>query len=119
MMELGKMATVALPSSTTTLPLSISAAALRHFQLLFALGSHMLFDRVFNHVRTTLDVDHGIRVAVSIMVSCSTIAAEHPLKTQELTVRPLQNLITLVYAAVAISAVYVSHKLSNPKRYGI
>ena len=29
----------------------------------------------------------------------------------------LQNLITLVYAAIGISAVYLSHKMSNSKRY--
>ena len=67
------MATVAMPlsspsPSTTTIPLALAAAALRHFHLLFALGSHLLFDRIFNHARTTLDVDRGIRVAVSIMV---------------------------------------------------
>jgi len=63
-----KMPTGAMPSSSSTLPLALGAAALRHLHLFFALASHLLFDRIFNHRRTSLDVDRGIRVAVSIMV---------------------------------------------------
>jgi len=74
-------------------PLSSSLAALRHFQWLSALVSHVLFRAVFVRVRTTLDLDGRARAV------------------------PFMNMAALAYSTLVLLAAHVSPRLSLLRRY--